>query len=419
MTSRERMLTTMAHRQPDRVCVDFGATAVTGIAASAVAKLRKALLGDGRTPVRVIEPYQMLGAVDDDLAEALGVDVAPAMPRKTLFGFENGDWKPFTLFDGTAVLVPGNFNLTPDGAGGWYIYPEGDTSVAPSGHMPKDGYYFDAVCRQEPIDDAALDPADNLEEFGPLADEDLDHFARQAEAACAKDRGAILTVPGTAFGDIALVPGTWMKRTKGIRDVAEWYASTLARQDYVRAVFERQCGIALDNIARLAARLGDKVQAAFLTGTDFGTQCGLFISVDAYRSLYKPFHRRVNDFVHAHTPWKTFIHSCGAVAGLIPDFIEAGFDILNPVQCSAAGMAPEKLKREFGKDLVFWGGGVDTQKTLPFGTPTEVYEEVRARIGIFDDGGGFVFDAIHNVQANVPLDNVLAMVRALQDSIRG
>jgi uroporphyrinogen-III decarboxylase len=416
MTSRERLQRTLNHEPVDRVCTDFGATAVTGIAASTVSALRTSLLGDPSSRVKVHEPYQMLGEIDDKLREALGIDVVGIMTRKTMFGFENKSWKPFTMFDGTEVLVPGDFNVTADAKGDLLIYPEGDTTVAPSGRMPKDGYYFDAICRQDPIVEEKLDPADNLEEFSLLTAEDLAYYAAAAEKVAKGDMGAILTVPGAAFGDIALVPATWMKRTKGIRDVEEWYVSTVSRRPYVYRVFEGQCEIALKNLERLIATVGDTVQAAFITGTDFGTQNRSFISRKAYRELFQPFHKIINDYIHAHSRWKTFIHSCGSVIDLIPDFIESGFDILNPVQCSAAGMNPEKLKREFGKDLVFWGGGVDTQNTLPFGRPDEVYREVRERIRIFGEGSGFVFNAIHNIQAKVPVENVLAMFRAIRES---
>jgi len=162
--------------------------------------------------------------------------------------------------------------------------------------------------------------------------------------------------------------------------------------------------------------LGERVQVAFITGTDFGTQRGLFISVETYRDLFQPFHRQVNDFIHRRSGWRTFIHSCGSVYQLIPEFIEAGFDILTPVQCSAAEMGAERLKREFGRDLVFWGGGVDTQKTLAFGTPQDVYGEVRERVDLFNREGGFVFNAVHNIQANTPVDNVMALFNALRDA---
>jgi len=417
MTSRERIRATLNHEQPDRLPVDFGATAVTGIAASTLSALRRAVLDDPDYRVRVHEPYQMLGEIDEPLRQALGIDTIGIMGRGTMFGFELGDWKPFTLFDGTEVLVPGKFNTEPDANGNLLQYPQGDTSAPPSGKMPKDGFYHDTIVRQDAIDEAKLDPADNLEEFAVLSDEQVADLAETIHDAARRTEYAVVFVlPGTAFGDIALVPAPWMKHPKGIRDVAEWYMSTAARRDYVEKVFQGQCEIALKNIDKFAEAVGDEVQVAYVTGTDFGTQRGPFISPQAYRDLFLPFHKRVNDRIHERTGWKTFIHSCGSVVELIPDFIEAGFDVLNPVQCSAAGMDPKTLKREFGRDVVFWGGGVDTQKTLPFGTPEEVYREVRERIDIFGEGGGYVFNAIHNVQASIPVENVLAMFKALDDA---
>ena len=417
MNSRERLLAALNHQQPDRVPVDFGSTAVTGIHVSVVTRLRRAVLGDRDYRVKVIEPYQMLGEVDEELRKALGIDVIGIAPRKTLFGFENKNFKPFTLFDGTEVLVPENFNTTADTNGDLLIYPEGDTAVPPSGRMPKGGHFFDSIIRQDPIDDDKLDPADNCEEFGPLSDADLSYYQRSIDRLSTQtDAGIMLTMPGTAFGDIALVPAPWMKHPKGIRDVEEWYISTISRKDYVRKVFETQCEIALKNIQKLINLFGNRIHATFLTGTDFGTQRGPFISVKAYRDLFKPFHKQVNDLIHQNTMWKTFIHSCGSVFQLVPDFIEAGFDILNPVQCSAAEMDPVELKRQFGKHVTFWGGGVDTQHTLAFAGADEVYREVRRRVEIFNEGGGFVFDTIHNIQANTPTENILALFRALRDS---
>ncbi len=397
--------------------MDFGGTAVTGIHVSAVSRLRQRVLGDSDYRVRVIEPYQMLGEVDDALREAVGIDVIGVPGRRSMFGTEGKDWKPFRLFDGTECLVPGAFNVTPAPDGGWLIYPEGDTSVPPSGHMPQGGYFFDAIIRQDPIDEDKLNPADNLEEFGSLGEADLAYYRQKKEwLQQHRDCGCILSVPGSAFGDIALVPAAWLKHPKGIRDVAEWYISTKTRPDYVYAVFERQCAIALENIKTLIDLFGDLVQTAFVTGTDFGTQRGPFISVQSYRDLFKPFHKQVTSLIHARSNWKVFIHSCGSVYQLIPDFLDAGFDILNPVQCSAAEMDAARLKREFGSRAVFWGGGVDTQKTLPFGTPEQVYREVRERINIFGQGGGFVFNSVHNIQGNTPVENIQAMFKAVADS---
>jgi len=419
MTSRERLAATLNHQPTDRLCVDFGAGFQTGMGAGTVHRLRKALLGRNDPLVKVIEPYQMLGEIDEDLRRALGLDVVGVHGPGTMFGFKNQDWKPFTMFDGTPVQVAGQFNVTTAADGGWWMHPEGDTNVAPSAFMPKDSYFFDALPRQQPLDETKLNPADNCEEMGVVSDEEVRHFARVAKDYFDHTNyGLYMTLPGTAFGDIALVPAPWMKEPKGIRGVPEWYMATVTQRDYVLRVFEYQCECALKSIELLAAAVGDRVQVVFVSGTDFGTQTGQFCSVQTYRELYKPFHKSVNDRIHKLTRWKTFIHSCGAVRPFIPDFIEAGFDVLNPVQCSAKGMAPRELKREFGKDLVFWGGGVDTQQTLPFGTPEEVYREVRERIEILGEGGGYVFNSIHNVQSNVPTANILAMFRAVKDSFK-
>ena len=420
MDSRARLRAALDHRQPDRVCVDFGGTWITGIHASIVHQLKQRLIGPVSSPTRVHEPYQMLGEVDAELRAALGVDVIGVWPRKNIFGFEAKDWKPFTLLDGTPCLVPGAFNVTPAADGGWLMYPEGDTTVSASGHMPKGGYFFDAIVRQEPIDEAKLNPEDNLAEFGLLNEADLAHYRRQVAwlDENVKDLGVVLLAPGTAFGDIALVPAPFLKHPKGIRDISEWYMATAARPAYVHAIFEKQCEYALKNLETLIGMLGDRVQAVVTTGTDFGTQKGLFISPDAYRNLFKPYHKRLNDLIHAKSNWKTFIHSCGAVAKLIREFIAAGFDILNPVQCSASGMDPVHLKKNFGRDIVFWGGCVNTQHTM-YQTPEAVYREVRERIEIFNRDGGFVCNAIHNIQGNSPIENVLAMFEAIKDSGKG
>jgi hypothetical protein len=416
MTSRERVLAALDHRQPDRVPLDLGASAVTGMHASSVYKLRQSLgLDEPGTPVKVVDPYQMLGEIGSDLMDALGVDVVGLGKRETFFGFRNDDWKEWRMFDGTPVLVPGRFTTEPDANGDILLYPDGDRSVPPSGRMPKGGFYFDSIVRQPPIDEERLDPVDNLEEFKPVSADDLAWFAAEARRLEATGRAVLASFGGTAFGDISHVPAPSLKHPKGIRDVEEWYVSTVSRREYVREVFERQCAIGLENLRRIYASVGNRVAAVFVTGADFGMQTGPFISPETYRDLYQPFHRTVNDWVHVHTTWKTFIHTCGSVVRLLPDFIEAGFDILNPVQCSAAGMDPRGLKDRFGDRIVFWGGGVDTQRTLPFGTPDDVRREVRERISIFSPGGGFVFNTIHNVQAKVPVGNLRALYEAVRE----
>ncbi|NLY51516.1 MAG: methyltransferase [Firmicutes bacterium] len=420
MTSRERVHLALNHKQPDRVPLDLGATTVTGMHVSSVYALRQALgLDEPGTPVKVVEPFQMLGEIKPDLMEALGVDVVSVGLPKNMFGFENKDWKPWTFWDGTPVLVPGDFNTDPEPNGDILMYPEGDKSAPPSGRMPKGGFYFDAIVRQEPIDDDKLNPEDNIEEFKPISDWELEYIKNEVDRLYNEtDKAIVGSFGGTSFGDIAFVPAPQLKHPKGIRDIEEWYMSTVTRKEYVREVFERQCEIALNNLKKIHKVVGDKISVVFITGTDFGMQTGPFIAPAAYRDLYQPFHRRINDWIHANTNWKTFIHSCGAIVDFIPDFIDAGFDILNPVQCSATGMDPEVLKERFGDKITFWGGGVDTQKTLPFGTPDEVRKEVEERIRIFGKGGGFVFNSIHNIQARTPVENLVALYEAFKEHAR-
>ena len=414
MTSKERVLAALNHKEPDHIPVDFGATAGTGIHVKIVGALR-AHYGLGGGPVKVHEPYQMLGLIEEDLKRALGVDINGVFPPETMFGFRNVNWKPFRLDDGTEVLVSELFKTTKDKNGDTLIYPKGDLSAPPSGRLPKDGFFFDSIIRQQPIDEDKLDPADNWEEFGLLSDADLDYFDHSVREAADSDRAVMANFGGTGIGDIALVPGPFMKHPKGIRDIEEWYVSTLTRPAYVHAVFEKQTDFVLANLAKLAARTGDRVHAVYICGTDFGTQLSTFCSVGAFRSLYMPYYKKMNDWIHAHTAWKTFKHSCGAVKTLIPSIIESGFDILNPVQVSAAGMDAAKLKAEYGRDIVFWGGGVDTQKTLMFGRPEQIRAEVLERCRIFGRGGGFIFNAIHNIQSNVPVANVVALFDALRE----
>lgn len=418
LSSRQRLQAVLDRKPVDRLCVDIGAGGQTGMGVCAVHRLRQAILGDFDYKVKVSEPYQMLGQIDEQLRKALDLDVVGVHPPCDMFGLRQDGWKPFTMpVDGTEVLVPKQFNCTGDGNGSLLMHPEGDTTVPASAKMPKESYFWDALNRQQAIDEKMLDPNDNCEEFGVMSDADVAYYKDEVDWYYENtDAGIYLTFPGLAFGDIALVPATWMKHPKGIRDVEEWYVSTAMRRDYVHKVFEKQCEIGLENIEKLAPVLGDKVQVVFVSGTDFGTQRGPFISPQAYRDLYKPFQKAINDKIHELTNWKIFIHSCGGIYPLIPDMIEAGFDILNPVQCSATDMNPQRLKDEFGDQLIFWGGGVDTQKTLPFGTPEEVYKEVSERIEVFSENGGFVFNSIHNIQSNVPSENILAMFRAINDA---
>jgi hypothetical protein len=414
MTSKNRIIAALNHRPPDRVPVDFGGSTVTGIHISCVAALRD-YFGLEMKPVKALDPGQMLGELEEDLKNALGVDVEGIMRRTSRFGFPLENWKPWRMYDGLEILVPGGFNTTIDVNGDTLMHPQGDLSAPPSARMPKGGYFFDAIIRQEPIDDDRLDPRDNLEEFGPISEEDLSYLECEVARAAATGRAVIASFGGTSFGDIAHVPGVSLKRPRGIRDVTEWYIATRARRDYIHQVFAGQCEIALKNLAAIANRVGDRVDAVMICGTDFGTQSSSFCSVETFRELWMPYYRQVNGWIHENTRWKTFKHSCGAVEKFLPSFIEAGFDILNPVQCAAAGMEPEHLKKAYGDQLVFWGGGVDTQHILPFADPAEVREQVLRRCEVFSKCGGFVFSAVHNIQAGTPVKNLVAMIDAIAE----
>jgi len=414
VSSKEVVLSALNHKQTDRVPVDFGGTAVSGMHVYCVAALRDHY-GLEKRPVKVHEPYQMLGWIDEDLKQAMGIDIEGINAPATIFGFPNENWKPWRTPSGLEVLVSEHFKTSIDENGDTLIYPQGDTSAPPSAKMPKEGFFFDTIVRQEPIRDDNLNVEDNLEEFGPISEEALAYYAAEAVRAEATGRAVIATIPGTGLGDIALVPAPFLKYPKGIRDIEEWYISTVTRRGYVHRIFQKQCEYALENLPKIYAVLGDTVDAVFICGTDFGTQLSTFCSRETFRSLYMPYYKQINNWIHKNTNWKTMKHSCGSVEIFIDDFIESGFDILNPVQCSAAGMDAAHLKNAYGDRITFWGGGVDTQKTLPFATPQEVREEVLRRCEIFSSGGGFVFNAVHNVQGNTPVENIIAMIEAIHE----
>jgi Uroporphyrinogen decarboxylase (URO-D) len=420
MTSRQRVLSALSYEQVDRAAVDLGGTLGTGAHVSVIANLRRALgLDKDGARVKVVEPYQMLGEVAADLREMLGIDTVNLPGARNHFGFADADFKPWRTFDGTDVLVGDKFNTEPESNGDVLQYPQGDKSAPPSGRMPKGGYYFDDIIRQEPIDEAKLDPADNLEDFAILSDQDLKLYEQRARDLYDNTDLAITTgLPGTAFGDIALVPAAFLKHPKGIRDIEEWYISTVSRTEYIKEVFAGQTQIAIKNLELIHQAVGDKLCAVWLDGTDLAAQNTLFCSPDTYRELYLPYSRKLNDWIHTHTKWKTMKHCCGGCEPLIEGFIDAGFDILNPVQTSAKGMDPQLLVEKYGGRIIFWGGGADTQQTLPFGEPDQVRRQVAERVQIFNAKKGFVFSTVHNIQCNTPTENVLAMFEALDRDVK-
>ena len=413
MTGKEKLHLALNHRDGP-VPVDFGATAITGIHCTIVEKLRE-YYGLEKRPVTIQDPYQMLGVVDEDLRQALGVDVIGYPALYDLMGLRhNGDVQEWKTPWGQDVLMPGDFRYEVKDGKVYSFPPQGENPPA-SAVLPDSGCFFDAIVRQEEFDEEDLNPEDNLEEFGPLSEENIAFLKKGAEALAKTSYGVVGGPGGTGLGDIAMVPAVQLAAPKGIRDVEEWYVSTAIRRDYLHEVFSRQTEISIQNLQTYKDIVGDLADVVNVCGTDFGTQHSTFCSLDTFRELYFPYYKKINDWIHENTGWKTFKHSCGAVEPFIDSLLDCGFDILNPVQWTAAGMDKENLKQKYGSRLVFWGGGVDTQRVLPYGTAEEVYAQVTDCLKCFAPGGGYVFNTIHNTQAKTPVENFAAMVRALRD----
>jgi hypothetical protein len=395
----------------------MGSTSVTGIHAGMLTQLRSAL-GLKARPVRIIEPFQLLGEVEPDLLARLDIDVVGVDGNTTMFGFPNTGGKPWRLQSGEDVVVPDEFNTTVDETGTTYLYPQGDIHAASSAKMPKGGYFFDNITRVfgESLEGAANAREDFEDDFAVLTDGQL-RFMEDRASHLYDDTefGLIGSIALAGLGDFAFIPGPGVKEPKGIRDLTEFMIAYYTMPQYIHDLFGFQTEIGLKNAKLTYEAVGDKIQAIMVSGTDFGTQNGPYMSLESYRTFYKPYHKTINDWIHENTGWKTFYHTCGSIVDFLPDFYEAGIDILNPVQLSAKGMDMKVLKEEWGEKFVFWGGGVNTQQTLPFGTPEEVKREVLERLSLFAKGGGFVFGSIHNIQINTPVENVIAMFEAIDE----
>lgn len=416
MTSRQRILETINHRQPDRVPVDLGATGQTGVNASTLYRLRKAL-GLEEHPIEISEIFQLLGKVDPDMMQYAGADVIGLNNPSNMFGVPDGPLKPFRMPDGTPTLIAqGNeYDVAEDGS--VYMYPQGNRSVGPSGHMPAGGSFFDNINRAPEFDEDDLTPAEDFkDDFGILDDATARYLEDKSKALYeGTDYAIIGNLGGAGLGDSAMVPGPHVLAPKGIRKFDDWLMAHMLYPEYIQEVFEMQTQTMLKNLEIYRQAVGDRIQIVWISGTDFGTQNGEFFRPEVFRELYKPYYQRINDWVHRNTPWKTFYHCCGSIVNYLDDFVEMGVDILNPVQLSARGMDAHMLKEKYGDKLVFWGGGVDTQQTLPFGTPEQVRQQVKERLDILSKGGGYVFAPIHNVVAKTPVENLIAMYEAVKE----
>lgn len=392
MSSRERVLAAINHREPDRVPIDLGGTRVTSIEPGVYARLRERL-GIQGDPVKVMDVWQMLAWVEQPAVERLGVDVLPVPRLVQDFGMRIDAWRPWQLDDGTPVQMPANFEPVQDSEGSLCIYQDGELVGKKVPASP----FFDRM-----VEFKVYDPLPPVESFQmPIfTDEDLAWRRHWAETLRARTDKALV-------GEFGPILGRW-------GSYQEWMYTIAANPDYVLAYYERKIENLLTNLKLYADAVGDNIDVVWW-GEDFGTQTGLMISPRMFKQMVAPYYRRLFDWVHTHTSWQVFFHCCGAIYPIIGTWIECGVDILNPVQTTATGMEPTKLKAEFGDRLVFWGGGIDTQTVLPFGTLEEIRQQVRERIRIFGPRGGFVFNPIHNIQNDVTVDRLLAMFDAVHE----
>jgi uroporphyrinogen decarboxylase len=394
MTSRERVLRAISRQPVYRMPIDFGGTRQSGISVWAYAKLRRALGLPEDPPPRVFDTYQMLAEVEPAVAERFGADCVFLNRPAVAFGIRNEHWKTYTLPDGLRVEVPGDFNPEPDGEGGLLLRSGGK----PVASMPAGGFYFDRL-EQNP---GAQHP-DLSEWRAPRLDAaTLDHFHRESKALFNGTDKAIVTAMGPPY---ELFYGL------GQGGFEQWMLTFASEPEYVEALYAELTDAWLENLKAFYAAVGDRVQIVQVCD-DFGTQHAPFLSVKMFRERLLHAYKRGLDWIHANTSWKVLLHSDGAIFPLLPSIIEMGVDILNPVQTSAAGMDPHKLKAEFGTRLAFWGGSCDGQTTLTHGTPAEVAAEAERNIAALGAGGGHVFASIHNIQANVPPENIIAMFDA-------
>ena len=410
MTARERVLAALEHREPDRVPVDLGSTPSSGISAIAYGRLKRHLgLTEGH--VRVYDVVQQLAQPEEIVLDRLGVD---ALDLGRTFNTRDEDWYDITLADGQTAQYPAWFHPDQEPDGAWVARLADGTEVA---RMPANGAFFDQICFPYldgyPDDFRDLDDAMRKVLWAALVHSPWDHagepdfwttLRERALALRAQSDRALVIVAGCNLFEW----GTFLRRMDNFcMDLVAEPAKVEALLD---ALMERH----LATLEKVCQAVGD-VADILRFGDDLGTNGGPFMAPRTYRRLFKPRHTQLCDYVHRHSRMKTYLHSCGSIRALLPDLIEAGYDVINPVQTSCRGMEPDGLKRDFGRDICFWGGGCDTKEVLPKGTPAEVKAHVRERLEILMPGGGFVFNTVHNILPEVPPENIMAMFEAIEE----
>ncbi|MCE9613304.1 MAG: uroporphyrinogen decarboxylase family protein [Lentisphaerae bacterium] len=407
MNSRERVKRALCFEEPDRVPVDLGGLKASGIAIEAYARMAR-LLGLTDVP-KVLDTRFMIAWVEQRLLERLHVDVVP-LDISTVLGQSApvSEWVPRQLFSGTRALFPPGTRIREEADGSWLLL---DAQGAPTAYrMPRNGYYFD---------DTSFDQAGTIDprQFRPVTDipdETLSGIAAYARRLHTETDHALLGWGGgVCFLGLSLITDRRSNVTLG--QPSEWMTMLMTEKDTCHAMMDQSVEASIRCLSQLHEAIGDRCFAWGIAADDSGTQRGEFIRPELWAEMIKPHYTKLCRWIHAHTSWKTFFHCCGSIYHLIPHFIDAGIDILNPVQTSAANMDPVRLKQEFGRRIVFWGGGCDTQTVLGSASPAEVREHVRERLAIFKPGGGYVFNQVHNIQANVPAENILAMFDAAHE----
>jgi uroporphyrinogen decarboxylase len=406
MTPRQRVLAALDHQQPDRVAIDFGGHRSSGIAAIAYRKLRKAL-GLPERPVRVYDPIQQLAVIDEDVLDRFGVDT---IELGRGFALEDKDWADWVLPDGSPCQMPAW--AEPERQPGQWVLRSASGRVLAK--MPDGAIYFEQVywpfLERDDLDRLPEALAENMwcaiaSPPGPLAagPAGLDRLAAGARALRARTDRAILGL----FGGNLLEIGQFLYR------IDNFHMLLAGDPDRAGEFLDRLVEIHLANLQRYLSAVGSSIDV-IVFGDDLGMQQGPQISPAMYRRLFKPRHARLWRRAKELSPAKVMLHCCGGVRPLLDDLIEAGLDAINPVQISCTGMDAGELKAEFGGRLTFWGGGCDTRFMLPQGTPDEVRRHVRRQVAILNPGGGFVFQQVHNVLADVPPENVIAMLDAVR-----
>ncbi len=416
MNSRERVIETINHRIPDRIPVDLGGTQVSTISALAYQNLRAAL-GLPEHPCNLTELFMFCAKVDDDVRNALGIDTVSLTYPVDTNGCRTNRLQEFTGLDGAKAWISADNKWDYLEDGSIVMYPQGDKSVPASTRMLPGGSFFDNIMdRIPPYDEDNLTPREDFkDDFRPITDE----VARELEADSIHlyndtDYAVIGQFPHALLGDAGVIPAPFVKHPKGIRRMDDWLAATLLYPEYIEEVFEMQTENTLKNLEIYKQAVGDRIQVILVSTADYGAQNGPLLSTDVFRELYKPHYQKVNDWIHKNTNWKTMYHCCGSIVNFMDDFVDMGVDILNPVQLSAKDMDGRMLKEKYGDKIVFWGGGIDSQKTLAFSGPEGVAAEVRERLDLFSAGGGYVFNPVHNIVATTKVENILAMFDAVR-----